>query len=54
MNVVMAEGGRFIEVQGTAEGDAFSREELADMLDLASAGIDQLVAAQKRALGSME
>ena len=50
MNVVMGEDGGFIEVQGTAEGMPFAREQLDGMLDLASAGIGQLVAAQKSAL----
>lgn len=50
MNVVMGEDGGFIEVQGTAEGVPFAREQLDGMLDLASAGIGQLVAAQKSAL----
>tara|TARA_R110000823_G_scaffold119998_23_gene244664 strand:- start:34703 stop:35425 length:723 start_codon:yes stop_codon:yes gene_type:complete len=50
MNVVMGESGGFIEVQGTAEGKPFSREELDAMLGLASAGITELVAKQKAAL----
>ena len=50
MNVVMGEDGGFIEVQGTAEGMPFAREQLDGMLDLASAGISELVAAQKSAL----
>jgi ribonuclease PH len=50
MNVIMAEGGRFIEVQGTAEGDTFSRVELNDMLDLAGQGISELIEIQKAAL----
>ncbi len=50
MNVVMGEDGGFIEVQGTAEGVPFAREQLDGMLDLASAGIGQLVASQKSAL----
>lgn len=50
MNVVMAADGRLIEVQGTAEGEPFSREELAAMLDLAAAGCEQLFAAQRRAV----
>jgi len=50
MNVVMGENGGFIEVQGTAEGSPFAREELDAMLDLASEGIMSLVAAQKAAL----
>lgn len=52
MNVVMGETGGFIEVQGTAEGAPFAREELNNMLDLAAHGIDQLVALQKEALAS--
>ncbi len=50
MNVVMNEAGAFIEVQGTAEGHAFQRHELDSLLDLASAGIDQCLAEQRRAL----
>jgi len=51
MNVVMTGSGKFVEVQGTAEGEAFSRRELDALLDLAGRGIAQLVAAQKKALG---
>ncbi len=51
MNVVMNEAGGFIEVQGTAEGHAFRRNELDAMLDLASHGIRQLHALQRDALG---
>jgi len=50
LNVVMGEAGGFIEVQGTAEGAPFQRAELDAMLDLAAAGIEQLVAMQKAAL----
>jgi len=50
MNVVMNEAGGFVEVQGTAEGHAFQRGELEQMLDLASAGIGELLAAQQTAL----
>ncbi len=50
MNVVMNEAGQFIEVQGTAEGHAFRREELDALLDLASGGIRELIAAQTAAL----
>ena len=46
MNVVMAGDGRFVEVQGTAEGATFSREELEVMLDLAAKGCTQLFAMQ--------
>ena len=52
MNVVMTEGGRFVEIQGTAEGQAFSRDEANALLDLASAGIAQLIDAQKAALAN--
>jgi ribonuclease PH len=50
MNVVGTGDGRLIEVQGTAEGDPFRREELDELLDLATAGIRELVAAQRAAL----
>jgi len=50
MNVVMNEAGGFIEVQGTAEGHAFQRGELDQLLDLAGAGIGQLLDAQTAAL----
>ena len=50
MNVVMNDGGAFIEVQGTAEGHAFSNDELNAMLGLARHGIEQLVAKQREAL----
>ena len=47
MNVVMTESGRFIEVQGTAEGMAFTRGELDSLLALAEAGIVEIVALQR-------
>jgi ribonuclease PH len=50
MNVVMNDGGAYIEVQGTAEGHAFSRDELNAMLDLAGQGIETLVGKQREAL----
>jgi ribonuclease PH len=50
MNVIMGESGGFIEVQGTAEGAPFARAELDTMLDLASSGIEQLMARQREAL----
>ena len=50
MNVVMTGGGGFVEVQGTAEGKPFSREQMDDLLELARTGITSLIAAQKRAL----
>jgi len=51
MNVVMTGSGGFVEVQGTAEGAAFSREEMGLLLGLAEKGIRELVAAQRKALG---
>jgi ribonuclease PH len=51
MNVIMSEEGKFIEVQGTAEGAPFSRDELDEMLVLAEKGISELIVAQKTALG---
>ena len=50
MNIVMNDGGGFIELQGTAEGHAFRRSEMDAMLQLAEHGIDQLFAAQRDAL----
>jgi ribonuclease PH len=50
MNVIMADGGEFIEVQGTAEGATFSRDELNAMLALAESGISELIAKQKAVL----
>ena len=50
MNVVMLGNGHFVEVQGTAEGHAFSREEMDTLLELAKSGIAQLVEMQRTAL----
>ncbi len=50
MNVVMNGDGQFIEVQGTAEGHAFSSEELNEMLSLAQKGINELFEHQRKAL----
>lgn len=47
MNVVMNEAGGFVEVQGTAEGHAFLRRELEQMLEFATKGIDELLVAQR-------
>ena len=52
MNVVMTGSGGFVEVQGTAEGAAFSRDEMSLLLGLADKGIRELVLAQKRALAA--
>jgi ribonuclease PH len=50
MNVVMNDGGGFIELQGTAEGHAFRRDELDALLTLAQRGIGELLVAQREAL----
>ncbi len=47
MNVVMTEAGRFVELQGTAEGVAFSRDELDALLGLAEAGIGEIITLQR-------
>jgi ribonuclease PH len=51
MNVVMTGAGRFVEVQGTAEGEPFARAELDQLLAIAGRGIAELVAHQRRVLG---
>ncbi|MFZ7130291.1 ribonuclease PH [Avibacterium avium] len=51
MNVVMTDDGRMIEVQGTAEGEPFSHEELLTLLDLAKQGCEVIFNAQREALG---
>ncbi|OZB05295.1 MAG: ribonuclease PH [Idiomarina sp. 34-48-12] len=50
MNVVMTEAGKFIEIQGTAEGEPFSSEDMNAMLDLAKHAIRELMDLQKQAL----
>ena len=50
MNVVMTGAGGFVEVQGTAEGAAFTRDEMGALLQLADKGIRELIAAQRKAL----
>ena len=52
MNVVMTGAGHFVEVQGTAEGAAFSRQEMNALLALAEQGISELVALQKSSLSN--
>ncbi|MEE2803436.1 MAG: ribonuclease PH [Pseudomonadota bacterium] len=52
MNVVMDDKGRFIELQGTAEGEPFSQEDLQTMLEFARQGIVQLLQVQRRARDS--
>jgi ribonuclease PH len=51
-NVVMTGSGRLVEVQGTAEGDPFSREDLDEMVSLAARGIERLAAIQREAVGA--
>jgi ribonuclease PH len=51
MNVVMTGSGRFVEVQGTAEGAPFSRSELDDLLALAERGIGQIIELQRATVG---
>jgi ribonuclease PH len=52
MNVVMTSSGRFVEVQGTAEGKAFSKAELDDLLSLAEHGIAEILDAQAKVLAT--
>jgi ribonuclease PH len=52
MNVVMTGAGHFVEVQGTAEGAAFTREEMSQLLSLADAGIAELMQLQRAALAA--
>jgi ribonuclease PH len=51
MNVVMDQAGRFIEIQGTAEGAPFSRDEMDALLALAEQGINEIIAAQNVVIG---
>ena len=50
MNVVCTGDGRFIEVQGTAEGSPFTREQMDNLLELAKKGIAELVTLQRQAI----
>ena len=50
MNIIKTGDGRYIEVQGTAEGDPFTRSQLDELLDLAVHGIERLIAGQNRVL----
>ena len=54
LNVVQTEGGRFLEVQGTAEGEPFSREELDELLDLAAAGIGEIIRKQAELINGID
>ncbi|MGB5576908.1 MAG: ribonuclease PH, partial [Woeseiaceae bacterium] len=53
MNIVMNDAGRFIEVQGTAEGHAFTDDEFSTMISLARAGISDIIVAQNEAIASV-
>lgn len=52
MNLVMTGAGGFVEIQGTAEGAPFSRSEMANLLDLGTAGIAELIALQRQVLAA--
>ena len=54
MNVIALEGGRFVEVQATAEGAPYDRASLDRLLDLAGAGVDELIRLQAEALGPLD
>jgi ribonuclease PH len=51
MNLVMTQSGRFVEIQGTAEGEPFDRRALDTLLELGATGIRQLIALQRATLG---
>jgi len=53
MNVVMADDGRFIELQATAEKEPLSRQQLDELLTLATRGIRELITHQKRAIAAL-
>jgi ribonuclease PH len=54
MNVVCTGDGRFIEVQGTAEGSPFTREQMDDLLELGKKGIEELVCLQRQAIAAAQ
>jgi len=54
MNVVMNDAGRFVEVQGTAEGHAFDRSEFDELLVLAAKGVDEILQMQVAAIESAD
>jgi ribonuclease PH len=51
MNIVMTGNGRFVEIQGTAEGEAFSRKEMDDLINMADSGIKLITQKQIEAIG---
>lgn len=54
MNLVMTQSGKIVEIQGTAEKDPFSMDELLALLKVGQAGISQLIELQQEAIGSMD
>jgi ribonuclease PH len=54
MNIVKTGGGRFVEVQGTAEGQPFTEDEMKALMEAADKGIKELVLLQKKALGDFD
>jgi len=52
MNIVMLDNGKFIEVQGTAEGNAFSKTQMDKLLELAKKGIEDIVDCRKKLWGT--
>ncbi len=52
MNVVMTGAGHFVEIQGTAEKEPFTREQMSRLLDLSAKGISELIALQRKALAT--
>ena len=51
MNVIMAEGGGLIEIQGTAEKAPFPQSQLTELVDLAATGIEKIIQYQQQAVG---
>jgi ribonuclease PH len=51
MNIIMTESGKFVEVQGTAELEPFSKKTLDELLDLGSSGVKDIIAIQHKVLG---
>ena len=54
MNFVMTGSGKFIEVQGTAESEPFTRKQMERMAEIAQAGIKELLKAQKQAIAGLD
>ena len=50
MNIVMTEQGKFVEIQGTAEGEPFTKDEMNNIIQIAEQGIDELIQIQKNVL----